>query len=224
MLAPDSFPTASDVERFGNLLLQAWAPPGHECLANAWIESAIGAFLGGPNEIFLLGHRPGLLQNLPSEALSVEASRLLSAVTKELQLGPLHRISHEDAIASAALLRSGDLHVRERRLDDSTGMMCVTSKHLGRVLVRSSAAEVLRVIQGGASRPPLQLHLSCLTNPHAGLRQPDAKWLRSIRSWTGAGLAVTWKGDSLHLFGGRATLLDVRVRLLEWLPAPASEA
>lgn len=68
----ESFPAAADVERFGNLLLQAWAPPAHESLADDWIESAVRALLAGANDVYLLGHLPGVLSNVPHDAVSQE--------------------------------------------------------------------------------------------------------------------------------------------------------
>lgn len=223
-VTPETFPAAADVARYGNLVLQAWAPPAHESLADDWVDSATRALLAGPGQVFLLGHRPSALAKLPPGAVSTEIARLSSCLTGEPRRGPLHRIPRDAAMASAALLRPGDLAVRQRRLDESTGMTRVSLTHLGRVLVLSSPAALLDAIEALAQPAPLQLLLNVLNNPQAGLRQPDATWLRSIRNWTGEDIVVTWSGHTLCLLAGREALFDLRWRLLDRPPAPVRDA
>lgn len=219
MLTSETFPAAADVERFGNLLLSAWSPPSHRVLVDGWMESAIDAVLRCASDVFLLGYKPALARSLP---VPQDMLALFVYLTKETERGPHYRIPVDIARASTALLRPGDLHVRQRRTDGSTGVTHVESTYLGRVLALMSVADALRALQGVTVAAPLQVNLSCLTNPQAGLRQPDARWLRSMRDWTGNVVGITWLGDSLTLLGGREALLQLRVGLLAWQEQPQS--
>ncbi len=224
MSSPEAFPAVADVERFGNLLLSAWAPPSHMLLADAWIESVTGVLLGSSEGLFLLGHRPSRVASLSREALAEETRLLLGSLSEEPGCSSLHRIPQEVARASTALLRSGNLHVRQRRVDESTGQAHVDSTHVGRVLVLLSVDATVGAVETVAVSAPLQVHLACMTNPDAGLRQPEARWLRSVRSWTDDTVVTSWSATSLTFLAGSEALLELRSRLLSWLPEPASDA
>ena len=160
MSSAEPFPAVADVERFGNLLLSAWAPPSHMLLADAWIESMTGVLLGSSKDLFLLGHRPGRVASLSREALAEETRLLLGSLSEEPGCSSLHRIPQEVARASTALLRSGNLHVRQRRVDESTGQAHVDSTHVGRVLVLLSVDATVGAVEsvavsGASSSPPL---------------------------------------------------------------------
>ena len=169
-------------------------------------------------QIVGLGHRPGLLRNLPPDALPAPTMRLLQSLAREAGNAPLHRIPEEIARASVAALRKGDINSTSRRLDEATGLSQTTNTHLGRALIRTTVDGALGALQGIAASAPLQLHLSCITNPQAGLRQPEARWLRSVAEWTGSGIGITWAGNTLVFLGGPAPLLELRNELLGWLP------
>ena len=123
------------------------------------------------------------------------------------------------ARASVALLRTGDIHLRRRWLDESSGLTRIESTHLGRVLVLSSVAVALQGLPPLVVPPPLQLSLSCLKNPTAGLRQPDAAWLRTLSDRPGDSLVIGWLGNSLLLLAGREALRDLRSQLIGRLAA-----
>ena len=218
MPAPAGFPAVADLERHGNLTLSAWAPPAHQALAEQWFTAALTTLLSAPSETYLLGHRPGLLGNLPPDAVPAPTMRLLQSLTRGAGNAPLHRIPEEIARASVAALRKGDINSTSRRLDEATGLSQTKNTHLGRALIRTTVDGALGALQGIAAPAPLQLHLSCLTNPQAGLRQPDARWLRSVAEWTGSGVGITWAGNTLVFLGGPALLLKLRNELLDWLP------
>lgn len=220
MPAPAGFPAVADIERHGNLTLSAWTPPAHQALAEEWFTAALTALLGATSKAFLLGHRPGLLSSLPPDAVPAPTMRLLQSLAREACGAPLHRIPEEIARTSVATLRKGDINHTSRRLDEATGLSQVTNTHLGRALIRTTADTALGALQGVAAPAPLQLHLSCLTNPQAGLRQPDARWLRSVSEWTGTGVGITWAGNTLVFLGGPTPLLELRNQLLGWLPQP----
>lgn len=210
-------PSAADVQRFGNLLLQAWAPPAHPLLAPAWLDEILRAFIGAGAAVVLLGHRPGTLRALPPPVLTDDTRTLLAALTPDPDHPGLHRLPPAMAQASIALLRPGELHIREQKIDEATGLTRPVSTHLGRLLLLSSTSTALQVLQQVAVKPPLQLGLSCLTNPWAGLRQPDATWLRSIKAWTGDALVIGWRGTALQLLAGHEALPGLRTRLIDRL-------
>lgn len=223
MPAPAGFPAVADLERHGNLTLSAWAPPAHQALAEQWFTATLTALLGAPSETFLLGHRPGLLRNLPPGAVPAPTMRLLQSLAREAGNTPLHRIPKEIARASVAALLKGDINLTSKRLDEATGLSQIKNTHLGRALIRTTVDAALGALQGIAAPAPLQLHLSCLTNPQAGLRQPDARWLRSVAEWTGTSVGIIWSGRTLVFLGGPAPLLTLRNELLGWLPQPGNE-
>lgn len=68
--------------------------------------------------------------------------------------------------------------------------------------------------------PALQTHLSCLANPWAGLRQPDARWLRSIGHWPDDRVAVTWRASALCLLAGASQLTALHAGLAVGAVAP----
>lgn len=212
-------PSLADVQRFGNLLLQAWAPPTHPLLAPAWLDETLGRFIGAGAAVLLLGHRPGTLRTLPPQVLTHDIQALLAALTPDTDHAGLHRLPPAVAQASLALLRPGELHIRQKKIDKATGLTRPVSTHLGRLLLLSSTSAALQVLQQVLAKPPLQLSLSCLTNPWAGLRQPDATWLRSIKAWPGDALMIGWRGNALQLLTGREALPDLRTRLIDRLAA-----
>lgn len=224
MSVSDAFPAGSDVERHGNLLLLAWAPPSHEALAEAWVESALGALLGPDDHCYILGHRPGRVKTLPSGCLSGDTRSLLESLVPASDLGPLHALPHGTGRRSVTLLRAGDIHARWNAIHEQTGRTRVHSMHLGRVLVVSTVARILGVVQGTAPTPPLLMALSCLTNPGAGLRRTESAWLQSIRAWSGNPVAITLPGNALCMLAGREALTELRIGLLSWLSRLPDEA
>ena len=218
MSTSEAFPDVADVERFGNLLLSAWSPPSGKPLAEAWVESVVAALLKSHHNLVLLGHRPGKAKNLCRDELSDETRYLFDSFTQDPNCSSLYRFPPEAARVLSPLLRSGDIHVRQRITDESTGLTRIDSTHLGRVLILSSLTATLQAIQNVDIDASLQVTLSCLTNPYAGLRQPDSKWLRSIRSWSSAEVAIGWQDTSLQILAGRDTLRQLRNNLLDWLP------
>lgn len=213
---PPASPSAADVQRFGNLLLQAWAPPSHPHLAPAWLDEILSLLIGTGQAVVLLGHRPG---TLPPQALPEDTRALLAALTPDPDHAGLQRLPPALAQASLALLRPGELHIRQTNIDEATGLTRQVSTHLGRVLMLASPSSLLQVLPQVALQPPLQLGLTCLTNPWAGLRQPDARWLRSIKTWTGDALVIGWHGHALLLLAGHEALPGLRIRLIDWLAA-----
>jgi len=149
--------------------------------------------------LYLLGHRASTLRNLPGQTLSEDVHALLNRLVPEPATGPVHRLPDDDAEASIDALRSGDLHVRRSVLDPATGLTRVESTFLGRPLLLTSVAHATVAIQSGPVAAPLQIHSTCLSNPEAGLRQPEARWVRAIRTWAGDRVAITWSGNSSSL-------------------------
>lgn len=220
VLTPEAFPTVADIARYRNLTVSAWAPPAARSLADDWLTAVLHSLLDEPHDLFLLGHRPGVLRHLAPDTLPVAMQGLLAALRPTTGGEPLHRISHAGATNAEALLRAGDLNIRVTRTDDATGLPRVYTTHLGRALVRLSAAQAIAAIARAPVSSPLQLQLSCLTNPHSGLRQTSARWLRAIADGTGDGLAITWRQHTLMLLGGQAALCELRSKLLVQADGP----
>lgn len=203
----------------GCLLLQAWAPPSHPRLAADWLDEIIRGLIGAAQPLLLLGHRPGRWRALPPQALPDDTRALLAALTEAPGEPALHRLPQAQALDAIPLLRAGDLHVRLPQQDPATGLSRIASVHLGRVLVWSTPAVAPPIVQQVPARAPLRLSLANLKNPWAGLRQPDAHWLRALLSRQDDTLVIGWLGQSLRLLGGPEALDDMHARLAAWLAA-----
>jgi hypothetical protein len=219
-------PAFTDVERFGNILVSAWAPPSHKNLAGNWHRAVVASFIASRQAIYFLGYRPGRLPKVPGNSLSSASRALLEQLVPEPLSGPLHRLSQDSAEASVHPLSSGDLNARWLVLDKTTGLSRVETVFLGRPLVLTSASKVAEVVECTEAPPSLQINASCLTNPEVGLRQPDATWIRSTRAWSGDTVAITWLGNSssLCIMGGREALLRLHSALISMATSPASDA
>lgn len=219
-------PALSDVERFGNILISAWAPPSHKALAGDWRRSILGSLIASRQAIYFLGHRPGRLPKLPGHSLSTASRVLLGQLVAEPNFGPLYRLPQDAAEVAVDALSSEDMMARWSVLDETTGLSRVESVFLGCPLLLTSVGTVTEVIACTAATPPLQINASCMTNPEVGLRQPDARWLRSIRAWPGHDVAMTWRGNSssLCIIGGREALRVLQSNLATWVTGPASDA
>lgn len=207
-------PTQADAERHGNLLLQAWAPPDARAAAEAWLFAALHALAAAQPALQLLGHRPGRWQALPPGVAPAAWAPLFAAAVPDPEDPALHRVPTAVALAALAPALPGDLHVRQRMRDPATGVERVSSTFLGRMLVPGTVGSVLDALAGVAVPGPVQLSIGCVTNPHAGLRQPDAAWVRAARHWSGERVAVAWRGTSLTLLAGPGTLARLREGLL----------
>lgn len=209
-----SLPTLADVERCGNLLLQAWAPPDARAAAEGWLRHAVHGLAGAQPVLHLLGYRPARWHSLPPGAAPAAWAPMLDAAETHADDPALHRAPTAVALLALSPALPGELHVHQRTIDPATGLSRPSSTFLGRVLVPGTVDGVLDALRGVAAQPPAQLTLTCLTNPHAGLRQPDARWVRAARDWPGDRIAASWRGTSVTLLAGRAALARLREGLL----------
>ncbi|RTL47146.1 MAG: hypothetical protein EKK53_00500 [Burkholderiales bacterium] len=212
MTAPTAC-TRADAMRLGNLVVSAWAAAPAAELAQAWLDTVLGRLLADDAPLYLLGHRPGVVDRLPRPALPADLQRLLAALADAPEAGPLHRVPSQAGADVPALIRPGDLHLRRTVIDDSTGLGRIASTHLGRLLFIVPAAAALRAIQSAPVLPPVQRSVSSLVNAWAGLRQPDARWLRAIRAWPDDRVVITWQGKALCLLAGEAQVGELHQAL-----------
>ncbi len=208
-------PSDDDLHRYGNVVVSAWAPPACKSLGHEWLDGLLGQLMAGGAGVFVLGHGRKALEQLPPEAVPADVRRVIDSVLPEPTAAPLVSVPSSVAESNFEVLRAGDLNVRQRILDASTGMASIKSTHLGRFILLSDAVDLASTLRERPVPDPLQIHLSCLKNPGAGLRQPDAKWLSSTKSWSQGQVAVSWKGTSVCLSAGSPTLRSLRDSLLE---------
>lgn len=188
--------------RCGNLAVGAWAPKPHAAQAQAWTASVLNGLVAQGLPLYVLGHRPGAAARLPSDTVPKDLRALLASLAAEPEPGPLQRVAVTAGHGLPPPMRAGDLLVRRRRVDDVTGAERIESTHLGRPLFLACAADVLQAIRSVPAAPPLKRQLSCLANPWAGLRQPEARWLRDTKTWPDDRVAVTWRANTLCLLAG----------------------
>lgn len=206
--------------RCGNLAVGAWAPAPHAAHARAWATSVLNGLVAQGLPLYVLGHRPGAAARLPSDAVPEDLRALLASLATEPGAGPLHRVAVTAGHGLPPPMRAGDLLVRRRRVDDVTGGERIESTHLGRPLFLARAAGVLQAIRSVPAAPPLKLHLSCFANPWAGLRQPEARWLRDAKTWPDDRMAVAWRANTLCLLAGPGQVAALHGELTAHCLAP----
>lgn len=226
MHPPINLPPFNDVARFGNMVFSAWAPPASRTLASAWLRAVLDSLLASGQAAYIIGYRPGALSNAPAQAIPAGTLAMLEQLVPEPIWGPLHRLPDDSARASLDTLLAGSLNARWTLVDESTGHTRVKSISLGRPLLTACVDAVAHAVRSTAAEEPLQIHVACLANPEAGLRQPDARWMRSLKSGAGGQLALTWLGNSnaLCVSGGREALWRLHLALANGAVGHGGEA
>lgn len=217
MTASAERPDPAAISRYGNLLLQVWAPPAASDLATDTFRKILLELDAAASQRLLIGYRPNRVRPVLASQPDPALDALLQMAKPSTQTPGFHELPPQVLRQNLDQLAAGTLAILCRQTRN--GREEIRATHVGRPGLLVSPDSIRAAFCRPPASPDVLRFVAITRNPLAGYHQNVARQIKTLAASLDRECLLTWRGQHLELMGTPPVLSALAGRLYDSLGA-----